>query len=176
PAQAPSSSFVGSRKTGITAVSTARYCQFFVSRINPLITAAELARDILSNVAEVKSVKCCKIKTRHSSYASFHVVVPEERGQLLAGGDAWPEVAFVKKFNGRLLASYILETFDSQSNADANANSGTTKPVVKPVPVMAAKPTKSVAAHRGTKGVSAPAVSPAAADGKAKAASTKAAN
>ncbi|KAI5735128.1 hypothetical protein M8J77_014587 [Diaphorina citri] len=109
-------SFVGSRKTTISSVPTIRYSQFFATRLSPSITADELANDLLKDVADLTSVKCCKLKTKHHSYSSFHVVVPEEQKQLVSCDAAWPEGAFVKEFSGRLLQSYVLESFDSSTN------------------------------------------------------------
>lgn len=113
-------SFVGSRKTTLSSVPTVRYCQFFATRMNPTTTAVELAKDLLKDVENLTSVKCCKLKTKHPSYSSFHVVVPEEQKQLVCGEEAWPEGAFVKLFSGRLLDSYILESYDSQSDEFRN--------------------------------------------------------
>lgn len=109
------SSFVGSKRSDITTVNTMRVSQFFVSRLNPTLSAMELSKDLQKDVVELSSIKCCKLKTRHPGYSSFHVAVPEEQGQLLSSGDVWPEGSFIKWFTGKLLQSYILESFDSQS-------------------------------------------------------------
>lgn len=110
-----SSAFVGSKRSDIATVPTKRVSQFFVSRLSPTLSATELTKDLQKDVAELSTIKCCKLKTRHPSYASFHVVVPEEQGRLLSSGDVWPEGSLIKRFTGKLLQSYILESFDSQS-------------------------------------------------------------
>lgn len=113
--KSPSSniSFVGSKKTDISTVATVRYTPFFVSRLDPSLCAEDLAKDLLKDVEGLSSVKCCKLKTRHSSYSSFHVVVPEDQKQLVSTGDVWPSGSLVRFFTGRLLQSYVLESFDS---------------------------------------------------------------
>lgn len=138
-------SFVGSKKTTISSVPTVRYSQFFVSRLSPSLCAKDLADDLLKDVPGLSSVKCCKMKTRHSGYSSFHVVVPEEQRELVSAGDVWPEGSFVKVFGGRLLDSHILEAFDSTSNvsfpvtkdrrtaaSDKNKKSGSTQSAKAP--------------------------------------------
>lgn len=114
----PPLSFIGSRKSGVSLISTVphvRYAQFFVTRIDPAISSRQMAEYLLGNLPELSFVRCSKIKTRHSSYASFHVVVPELQTSLVSCGDAWPEGTLVKLFVGKLLNSYILESFNSES-------------------------------------------------------------
>lgn len=106
-------SFVGSKKTTISSVVTVKYSQFFVTRLDPALSAVDLSKDLLKDVESLSSVKCSKLKTRHSSYASFHVVVSDEEKQLVSCAEVWPEGAFVKTFSGKLLQSYILESYDS---------------------------------------------------------------
>lgn len=108
--------FVGSKKTTISSVVTVRYTSFFVSRLDPSLSATDLAKDLLKDAEGLTSVKCSKMQTKHSSYSSFHVAVPEEQKQHVSSGDVWPEGSFVKLFFGRLLPSHVLESFDSQSN------------------------------------------------------------
>lgn len=116
PVSSLTQSFVGSRKTNLASVATAKDCQLFVSRLNPSVTAADLARNLMDEVAEVQSVKCCRMKTKYSKYASFHIVVPEAQKQFVLTESAWPEGVFVKIFAGKLLDNYILESFDSETN------------------------------------------------------------
>lgn len=139
-------SFVGSKKTSISSVSNVRYSQFFVTRLDPELSAADLTRDLLKDVGGLSSVKCSKLRTRHSSYASFHVVVPEGEKQWLECAAAWPEGAFIKTFFGRLLKSYILESFDSQSN-DSNIFT----PPVDPVQVRPLRSVKKPTVFDSTK-------------------------
>lgn len=109
-------SFVGSRKSdNVQAVVNTKYSAYFVSRVGPDVSAEVLARDLLSSVSEMTSVKCTKMKTRHTSYASFHIVVPADQCHLVESDGAWPEGSFVKMFSGRLLPAYVLETYDSNA-------------------------------------------------------------
>lgn len=126
---------IGSRKTKIEVVKVERYAPFFVSRIFPDTSAAELATDLRESVPELAYVRCSKLKTRHLSYSSYHVVVPENQRDLVLDGGAWPEGAFIKRFSGRLLESYILETFDSRVIAGTDS-------VSMPVNKSASKVTK----------------------------------
>ncbi|KAI5710250.1 hypothetical protein M8J75_007001 [Diaphorina citri] len=53
------------------------------------------------------------MKTRHTSYSSFHLSIPEDQKDLINCNDAWPEGVLVKPFTGKLLKNYILESYDS---------------------------------------------------------------
>lgn len=108
-----SSVFTGSRKSDIAAVKTTKLAQFFITRINPIVSAAVLAQDLMAYVRDLKSVKCCKIKTKYLSYSSFHLVVPEDQKNLVCSGEVWPEGVLVKPFVGKLKNDYILERYDS---------------------------------------------------------------
>lgn len=113
--QDSTSTITGSRKSEIAAVQpqSVKYAQFFVTRINPVVSAEVLSHDLISFASELL-IKCCKIKTKHSTYSSFHIVVPEAQKHLVSGSEAWPEGVLVKPFVGKLLNEYILETFDSR--------------------------------------------------------------
>lgn len=114
PAAAPEvAPITGSRKSNISAVQITRYSHFFITRINPSVSAAELSRDLLTYAPDLKSVICCKMSTKHSSYSSFHLTVPEEQKNLISNDEAWPEGVLVKPFIGKLLKNYVLEKFDS---------------------------------------------------------------
>lgn len=106
-------SFVGSRESTVTSTPCAQYSQYFVSRVDPSVTAEVMAEDLLNNVHSLQSVKCSKMKTKYESNASFHVTVPSEQSKLVESTEAWPAGSFVKMFSGRLLPNYVLEVFDS---------------------------------------------------------------
>lgn len=103
----------GSRKSGIAAVQTTRYSHFFITRIKPSVSAAELTLDLLTYATELKSVICSKMSTKHSSYSSFHLSVLEEQKHLVSSDEAWPEGVLVKPFIGKLLKNYVTEKYDS---------------------------------------------------------------
>uniref|UniRef100_A0A8D8THM5 Uncharacterized protein n=1 Tax=Cacopsylla melanoneura TaxID=428564 RepID=A0A8D8THM5_9HEMI len=152
--QDSTSTITGSRKSQIAAVQpqSVKYAQFFVTRINPVVSAEVLSRDLISFANELL-IKCCKIKTKHSTYSSFHIVVPEDQKHLVSGSEAWPEGVLVKPFVGKLLNEYILESFDSrkpirQSSPSRVDNIGGTPETSTPTNALAnkkpikAKPTK----------------------------------
>ncbi|KAI5714744.1 hypothetical protein M8J77_013518 [Diaphorina citri] len=120
----PSVSFIGSRKTDIASVPTVRYFQLFVTRVNPATSCQLLTENLMNNIPELSSVKCSKLKTRHASYASFHVVVPEAEKSLVFCGDAWPEGTLVKQFAGKLLRGFVQESFSSGAAGGDSASVG----------------------------------------------------
>uniref|UniRef100_A0A8D8TYR6 Uncharacterized protein n=1 Tax=Cacopsylla melanoneura TaxID=428564 RepID=A0A8D8TYR6_9HEMI len=81
----------------------------------------------MSSVPDMTSVRCSKMKTRHTSYASFHVVIPADQCHLVDSEGAWPEGSFVKIFSGRLLPSFVLESFDSSAPLTAPVGKGKPK-------------------------------------------------
>lgn len=124
-------SFVGSRRSvNVSSVVTKKYTQYFVTRVSPDVTAETLAKDLLSNVEDLTAVKCSKMKTKHSSYASFHVTVPAELGHLVESEGAWPEGSLAKNFSGKLLSNYILESFDTDA-PEKPLKKGSGKPNLK---------------------------------------------
>lgn len=130
-------SFVGSRKTdAIGTVPFTKYTPYFVTRVGPAVSAKDLAGDLLSNVPGLSSLRCCKIKTRHNSYASFHLVIQADECHLVESEGTWPEGSLVKTFSGRLLPGYIIETFDTKNPApklDTKKKPDTKKPPKLPV-------------------------------------------
>lgn len=103
----------GSRLSEISAVQITRQANFFVTRINPSVSAAELTRDLLTYASELRSAVCSKMKTKHASYSSFHLTVPEDQKHLISSDAAWPQGVLVKPFAGKLLKDYVLEKYDS---------------------------------------------------------------
>ncbi|KAI5754557.1 hypothetical protein M8J77_009532 [Diaphorina citri] len=63
-------------------------------------------------------VVCSKMKTRHTSYSSFHLSIPEDQKDLINCNDAWPEGVLVKPFTGKLLKNYILMILLSYDSLD----------------------------------------------------------
>lgn len=104
---------IGSKKSDISSVPFVRYLQLFVTRIDPSTSCRKLAENLMSDVPDLCSVICSKLKTKHASYASFHVVVPEHQKPLVCGNQVWPEGALIKQFSGKLLKSYVTEEFNS---------------------------------------------------------------
>lgn len=137
--------FIGSRKSEmVRSVVNKKYTQYFVTRVNPDVSAEVLARDLLSSMEGLSSVRCSRMKTKHTSYASFHIVIPSELSHLVESDGAWPEGSFVKIFSGRLLENYILEFFDSDRSVSVSNGSGVEdRPPAK-------KTTNSPAKHTGS--------------------------
>lgn len=107
---------VGSKKTSLSSIQSVGCCRIFATRLDPAISAADMAKDLLKDVDGLKHVKCYKMKTRHATYSSFHVEIPEDQRDLLFIEAAWPEGALVKEFEGILLKSHIVESYDSETN------------------------------------------------------------
>lgn len=116
---------IGSKKSDISSVPIRRYFQLFVTRIDPNTSPKKLAESLMSSIPELPSVVCSKLKTKHESYASFHVVVPEAEKELVCGDGVWPEGALVKQFFGKLLTTHVLDAFDSAHPDEVFSSSAT---------------------------------------------------
>ncbi|KAI5721249.1 hypothetical protein M8J77_018115 [Diaphorina citri] len=112
---------IGSRKTDIDSVPNVQSFQLFVTRIAPETSSQKLGETLLSSVPDLTSVRCSKLKTKHESYTSFHVVVPDHQSSLVSCEEAWPEGALIKRFSGKLLKSYVVEAFDSTTPGDSGS-------------------------------------------------------
>lgn len=151
-------SLVGSRKTDIASVAAVKLFQVFVSRIDPSTCAKKLAQDLLSNVPELSAVRCSKMKTKHPSYTSFHVAVPESQRPLLWKVEAWPEGSYIRQFGGKLLKSHVLEVYDSEAPVVPKSSENSTADDSSKSKVLPVKPpsgVKNTASGKTTRAVTA---------------------
>ncbi|KAI5727805.1 hypothetical protein M8J77_007187 [Diaphorina citri] len=155
-------SFMGSRESAaVPSVVPTKYTQYFASRIDPNVSAEAFARDLMSGAEGLTSVKCSKMKTKHSSYASFHIVIPADQCPLVETDAAWPQGSFIKIFEGRLLPNFIMESYDSNaSQKPTGASGGGKKPATKKLTgttksaVVTSSPVQGTGSAAGTSGAS----------------------
>ncbi|KAI5718120.1 hypothetical protein M8J77_016511 [Diaphorina citri] len=104
-----------------------------VASIPMCLLRPAFARDLMSGAEGLTSVKCSKMKTKHSSYASFHIVIPADQWPLVETDAARPQGSFIKIFEGRLLPNFIMESsYDSNaSQKPTGASGGGKKPATK---------------------------------------------
>jgi len=74
----------------------------FVSRFHPDVSVEDITKS-LKNQLKLKSVECCKLKTKFNSYSSFHVSVEEADFNLVNNVGVWPRGCLIAPFYGPLL-------------------------------------------------------------------------
>jgi hypothetical protein len=73
----------------------------FVSRFSPHVTASDVENS-LKDQLQLASLVCTRLKTKHNSYASFHVSVAEDDFHLNNNTGVWPNGCLIAIFYGRL--------------------------------------------------------------------------
>jgi len=74
----------------------------FVSRFDPQVSEEDI-KNSLKNLVKLSSLNCTKLKTKFSSYSSFHVSVEESDFTLINDTAIWPAGCLIAPFYGRLL-------------------------------------------------------------------------
>jgi hypothetical protein len=73
----------------------------FVSRFSPDVTAADVESS-LQDQLQLTSLVCTRLKTKHNSYASFHISVAEDDFHLVNNAEVWPNGCLIAPYYGRL--------------------------------------------------------------------------
>ena len=71
----------------------------FISRIDPGVSAETMDRYVSTITT---GGVCTRMKTRHETYASFHIEVLEKEFDLVFDAARWPEHCIITEFRGRL--------------------------------------------------------------------------
>jgi hypothetical protein len=89
---------IGARNSSLPVVQKrARSKSLLVSRFSPDITVTDVESSLRDQL-QLASLICTRLKTKHNSYASFHISVSEDDFHLINNTDVWP--------NGCLIAPY----------------------------------------------------------------------
>jgi hypothetical protein len=84
----------------------------FVSRFSPEVTSADVEKSLKEQL-ELASLKCTKLKTKYSSYSSFHISVSEDDFHLINNTDVWPTGCLITPYYGRLSPDQIYSVENS---------------------------------------------------------------
>lgn len=85
------------------ALPQVRKRALFVSRLAPSVSPADI-KDLLKDF-NLEHLVCNKLKTKYSSYNSFHVEVLSSDFEKLFNSDVWPSGIFVSPFYGKFIVS-----------------------------------------------------------------------
>lgn len=89
----------------------------FVSRLDPDTSVTEVL-DIIKPVLKAKIASCAKLRTKYTSYASFHISVEDETFEALNNPEVWPEGCLFHQFFGKLDASRVSESIDQNGSVE----------------------------------------------------------
>lgn len=81
----------------------------FVSRLLPSTGEQDIIKSISDQIS-INPFKCSKLKTKFSSYTSFHVSVEEQDFDAVSNTELWPEGCLIMPFYGRLLPNQVAST------------------------------------------------------------------
>jgi hypothetical protein len=73
----------------------------FASRFSPDVTASDVEQSLRDQL-QLASLVCTRLKTRHNSYASFHISVAENDFHLINNTGVWPNGCLIAPYYGRL--------------------------------------------------------------------------
>ena len=102
----------------LRVVREVRRCDVFVSRLHPDTTVEELTREVEDIIGEAP-LSVIKLRTRHPSYASFHVTAAEAHRSTLLSTEAWDEGTLVRNY-------FVSKTYSSRSTDGATHGSSHT--------------------------------------------------
>jgi hypothetical protein len=108
----------------------------FVSRFSPDVTASDVEKS-LKDQLQLASLACTGLKTKHNSYASFHVSVAEDDFHLINNTGVWPNGCLIAPYYGRLSPDQIYTVEAPATSRPTYPGAGShrpaTPPPVKPV-------------------------------------------
>jgi hypothetical protein len=82
-----------------TVPKRARTKALFVSSFSPEVTSADVEQS-LNDQLKLVSLTCTKLKTKFSSYSSFHIAVSEDDFQLINDTAVWPVGCIIAPYYG----------------------------------------------------------------------------
>lgn len=94
----------------------------FVSRFNPTVSELDV-KDLLQGF-DLAKISCNKLRTKFSSYSSFHVEVPHSDYEKISDPSVWPQGILVAPFFGKL----VLRQEENQLNEDKPKEVGSCSP------------------------------------------------
>jgi hypothetical protein len=92
----------GERNSSLPVVQRrVRSKSLFVSRFSPDVTATNVEKSLWDQM-QLTFLVCTRLKTKHNSYASFHISVAEDGFHLINNTGVWPNVCLINPYYGRL--------------------------------------------------------------------------
>ena len=124
----PKVAMIGVRiSSSLSVVQKRRNKSLFVSRFSPDVTASDVENSLRDQL-QLASLTCTRLKTKHDSYASFHISVTEVDFPLINNTGVWSSGCLIAPYYGRLSAEQLY-------NAETPATARSPSPVAdRPCP------------------------------------------
>jgi hypothetical protein len=90
----------------LTVTKKERTKAIFVSRFCPDVTTDDVVTSLKEQLS-LKKLSCTRLKTKFSTYASFHVSVLEDEFPLINNTGVWPAGCLIAPFYGKLTPDMI---------------------------------------------------------------------
>jgi hypothetical protein len=103
----------------------------FVSRFYPEVTASDVENSLKEQLP-LASLTCTRLKTKHNSYASFHVSVVEDDFHLINNTGVWPNGCLIAPYYGRLNPDQIYTAETSATSRPPTPGAGCLSPLTPP--------------------------------------------
>ena len=117
--------------SSLSVVQKRRTKSLFVSRFSPDVTASDVENS-LKDQLQIPSLTCTRLKTKHSSYASFHVSVPEDDFSLINNAGVWPNGCLIAPYYGRLSPDQIFKFEEPATARPPSPGAGKLHPPAPP--------------------------------------------
>jgi hypothetical protein len=104
-----------------------RMKSLFVSRFSPEVTATDVEKSLQEQL-QLTSLVCTRLKTKHDSYASFHVSLPEGDFHLINNTGVWPNGCLIAPYYGRLSPDQIYTAEASDNSRGCSSDAGSLPP------------------------------------------------
>jgi hypothetical protein len=111
-------------QTKLKSARRMKHLDIFVSRLDPDTVKTEVEEDVKNVIraddgliADVSQVSCVQLKTKHDSYASFHVCILlrdtsfNRAADILMSADIWPVGTLIRRF-------YSVKNKENNGNSD----------------------------------------------------------
>jgi hypothetical protein len=106
---------IGVRNSSLVTISkSVKTKSLFVSRFSPHVTSSDI-EESLNEQLKLSSLVCTRLKTKHNTYASFHILVQEDDFSLINNAGVWPQGALIAPFYERLNPDQIYSTENCSS-------------------------------------------------------------
>lgn len=92
----------------------------FVSRFSPEVTTSDIEASLKEQL-RLKNLVCTRLKTKFSSYSSFHVSVNEDEFPLINNTGVWPNGCLIAPFYGRLTSEQVYSSSAPVRSTESDA-------------------------------------------------------
>jgi hypothetical protein len=93
----------------------------FVSRFSPEVTADDVCKTLKEQLS-LKKLVCTRLKTKFSTYSSFHILVNEDEFSLINDAGVWPSGCLIAPYYGKLTPDQIFSPSTPEAGGSSAVN------------------------------------------------------